>query len=319
MREIWLACGLLAACGGSTPPPPKPVEVAPAAPVVDSHSHSHEREQREHDQAVAAHRKLEDEQQTALGASCTETTGKHERCTPSCYTAEAADPRATKKLKGAVEIQHLVCQRPDSGPYMISDELAPKLQIKPARRAGKPHKKGAWQAEVETAFKPELIVVTGTWHEVTQPLTHEHLRCVAASQYVSIRRPVDACGSTGDIVCEASGNAAAHGLDVVRFRLEEARQLQASGNNDGCQQAALEAIAVARGLPRWRQYAKLNVGQWPTNARFRTRFDGILDEDTLFANAQSLGAEAEAVFATCGGAASAPTTPEQEQSFHTCW
>ena len=305
---------LLAACRGTAAPAPKPVEVAPAAPVDDSH----EREQLQREQAVAAHRKLEDEQQTALAASCTET-GKHERCTPSCYTAEVADPRAAKKVKGAVEIQHLVCQRPDGGPYMISDELDPRLQIRPARRAGKPHKKGAWQAEVETAFKPELVVVTGAWHEVTQPLTHEHLRCVAASRFVAIKKPVDACGSTGDIVCEAGGNAAAHGLDVVRFRLAEARQLQASGNTDGCQQAALEAIAVSRGLPRWRQYAKLNVGQWPANARYRTRFDGILDEDTLFENAQSLGAEAEAVFATCGGAANAPTTAEQEQSFHTCW
>ena len=280
---------------------------------------SHEREQRAREQEIATHRKLEDEQQSALAATCTQT-GKHERCAPSCYTAEAADPRAAKKkLKGPVEIQHLVCQRPDGGPFMISDELDPKLQIKAARRFGKPHKKGAWQAEVETPFRPELVVVTGAWHEITQPLTHEHLRCVTASQYVTLKKPLDACGSTGDITCEAAGNAAAHGLDVVRFRLQEARQLQAAGNNDGCQQAALEAIAVARGLPRWRQYAKLNVGEWPKNARYRTRFDGILDEDTLFENAQSLGAEAEAVFATCGGAAGAPTTAEQEQSFHTCW
>jgi hypothetical protein len=311
---MWLVCGLLASCGGSTAPAPKAVEAPPAAPVVDTHA----QEQREREQEVATHRKLEDEQQTALAAACTET-GKHERCTPSCYTAEAPDPRAAKKLKGPVEIQHLVCQRPVGGPYMISDELDPKLQVKAARRFGKLHKKTSWQAEIETTFHPELLVVTGAWHEVTQPLTHERLRCVAASQYIALRKPLDACASTGDITCEASGNAAAHGLDVVRFRLEEARRLQAAGNNDGCQQAALEAIAVARGLPRWRQYAKLSVGQWPTNARYRTRFDGILDEDTLFTNAQSLGAEAEAVFATCGGAAGAPTTPEQEQSFHTCW
>lgn len=314
VREL-LVIGLVAACGGSTAPAPKPVVVeAPPAPAQDPH----DREQREHDEVVAAHRKLEDEQQTALAATCTDTTAKHERCTPSCYTAEPPDPRAAKKLKGGVEIQHLVCQRPEGGPFMFSDELGGKLAVKPARRFGKPHKKG-WQADVEAAFKPELLVVTGNWREVTQPLTHERLRCVTASQFTSIKKPLDACGGTGELQCEAGGNAAAHGLDVVRFRLEEARQLQVKGDTEGCQQAALEAIAVARGLPRWRQYAKLNVGQWPANARYRTRFDGIVDEDTLFTNAQSLGAEAEAVFATCGGAASAPTTTEQEQSFHTCW
>ena len=86
-----------------------------------------------------------------------------------------------------------------------------------------------------------------------------------------------------------------------------------------CQQAALEAIAVARGLPRWRQYAKLNVEHWTDHAAYRTRFDGTLDEDTLFAQAATLGAEAETVYTACGGAADAPTTPVQEQSFHTCW
>ena len=106
---MWLVCGLLAACGGTPRLAPKAAEPAPAAAVDDSH----EREQRAREQEVATHRKLEDEQQEALAATCTET-GKHERCTPSCYTAEPADPRAAKKLKGPVEIQHLVCQRPSA-------------------------------------------------------------------------------------------------------------------------------------------------------------------------------------------------------------
>lgn len=314
VRELWLVVALVA-CGSSTPAPKPVVEREEITkPVADPQA----AEKAEREREVAIHRKIEEEQQDALGATCAEA-GKHEpRCAPSCYAPAVADPRAGKKLKGAVEIQHIVCQRPEGGPFMVLDDLDAKLAAKAARRFGKAHKKG-WQAEVEASFKPELFVVTSNWREITQPLTKECLRCLPASQFVALKKPLDACGSAGDTLCEASGNAAAHGLNVIRFRLAEARTLQAAGDSEGCQKAALEAVAVARGMPRWRQYAKLNVGQWRDNAHYRTRFDGILDEDTLFANAQSLGMDAEAVFATCGGAAGAPTTAEQEQSFHRCW
>jgi hypothetical protein len=45
----------------------------------------------------------------------------------------------------------------------------------------------------------------------------------------------------------------------------------------------------------------------------------VLDEDGVFATAAQLGTDAEAVYAECGGPASAATTAAQEQSFHTCW
>lgn len=313
VRKLWLVAAVVA-CGSGTPPPKPIVEPVETKPVEDPQA----AEKAERAREVATHRKIEEEQQDALGATCSEP-GKHEpRCAPSCYVPASSDPRAAKKLKGPVEIQHVVCQRPEGGPFMVMDELDAKLAVKPARRFGKPHKKG-WQADVEAAFKPELFVVTGTWREITQPLTKERLRCTTASQFATLKKPLDACGAAGDTLCEAGGNAAAHGLDVIRYRLAEARTLQAAGDTEGCQKAALEAVAVARGMPRWRQYAKLNVGAWRENARYRTRFDGILDEDSVFASAQSLGMDAEAVFATCGGAAGAPTTADQEQSFHRCW
>jgi hypothetical protein len=316
---------MLACSGGSAPAPPP--RTAPVAPVeeapVDAPPAIDEAAQRE--QIVAAHRKLEEEQQTALAAACDDHDPKanHQRCQPSCYVAAAADPRAGKLVRGAVEIQHLVCQRvvagqPDGSPFII-DELEPKLQL---RHAGalRPHRKGTWQADdVEAVLPGDALVVTGNWRNRTHPITHEALRCVTASHYASgLRKPLDGCGAPGDVVCEASKNAAAHGLDVVHYRLAEAQRLQASNDPTGCQQAALEAIAVARGLPRWRQYAKLNVGKWVGNVRFRTRFDGVLDEDTLFATAATLGSAAETTYATCANAA-AQTTAEQEQSFHTCW
>jgi len=299
MRRVVL---VLAACGSSQPPPP------PAPVVVAHHEEAPKRD------IVAEHRKLEAQQQDALAASCDAAPGTKPRCQPSCYAAATADPRAGKKVKGPAELQHLVCQSGTT--WVISDDLDPKLTVRALRgHPPKLHKKDTWQAEVELALP---VTVTGGKHDVTDPITKQTHTCAAASQFIaSLKKPLDACGGTGDVVCEAGGNAAAHGLDVIHFRIVEARRLQASGNTDGCQQAALEAVAVAHGMPRWRQYAKLNVDQWPKDARFRTRFDGVLDEDTLFEMAASLGQTAESVYAACGGTATATT--EQEQSFHTCW
>ncbi len=109
-----------------------------------------------------------------------------------------------------------------------------------------------------------------------------------------------------------------HGINVIHYRLLEARRLQAEGNETGCLQAALEASAVARGMPRWRQYMSLNTTKWKPAKRYRTRFDGTLDEDTLFSTAIALGVEAEKVYTACSASRPA-TSAKQEQSFHTCW
>ena len=71
-------------------------------------------------------------------------------------------------------------------------------------------------------------------------------------------------------------------------------------------------------MPRWRQYVKLNTDRWKASPRYRTRFDGVLDEDALFQTAIDLGVEAQRVLTSCGGADNPPTTAADEQSFHTC-
>lgn len=284
---------------------------------------------------ATAHRELEVEQQTALAATCEKPAGEEPRprCEPSCYRAEPPDPRAGKQL-GRAEILHLVCRGATAGetaPIVFADEIAP---AKVTLRAGrgpmpKPHKKGTWEAAIEAAvaaaLEPELqrgdvIRVTDAWRTVSHPVTNERLRCVTVAHHAkSLRRPLDVCGGRGAIACEANGNAAVHGINVVHYRLAEARRLQAAGKLPDCLRASLEAFAVARGLPRWRQYVSLNVGQWKASPRYRTRFDGILDEEALFATAMALGSEAQALHAECGGPANPRTTAAQEQSFHTCW
>jgi hypothetical protein len=320
-----LACALLG-CGSAAPvatpaAPPPPPPIAPI-PVEDENARRSE--------LAAAHHELEDEQATAFAATCDKPAHTDKRCTPSCYAGEPADVRAGKTLHRSVEIVHHVCTADagNAGPFVIADELGGELR--PARgRVPAAAKQGSWQADVEiavgAALKPELargdvVRVTSGWRPVTHPITAEHWRCVTAVHYArSLRRPLDGCGAQGQVACEATGNAAAHGINVVHYRLAEARRLHASNDEPGCQAAALEAVAVARGLPRWRQYATLNTTKWKASARYRTRFDGVLDEDTLFTTAIALGTDAEAVYASCGGAGTPKTTAAQEQSFHTCW
>ena len=322
MRFVCLA---LVGCAGS--PASAPPGPPSAAGLLASELEARERARRS--DLAAAHREKLDEQSTALAATCTKpkTEPVEPRCQPSCYTPEPADPRAGTKPVRPVEITHVVCER--AGTYVIADELG-DVAVRPVRgRLPKPNKQGTWQADVESAVtlalqpditRGDVVRVTGAWKTQMHPISRESLRCVTVAHYArALRRPLDACGSQGAIACEASHDDAAHGLNVVHFRLLEARRLQADGKSSECMQAALEAIAVARGMPRWRQYMSLNTNKWKPPARYRTRFDGVLDEDTLFARAIALGTEAEAVYVTCGGSPNPKTTAEHEQSFHTCW
>jgi hypothetical protein len=308
---------VLIACGGKNAPPPAPPPQPPAVAVRSQPS-----AEQKHEEIVAEHRKIESEQQDAFAIACSEDPPHDKRCKPGCYEPAPADLRSGKKLTGAVEIQRLACQTGES--YVLVDGLAPELVAKPARgRFPKPHKIG-WQAPIEQAqllpklAKGDVLVVTGKrLRDYRDPATHETRTCVIVSQFTHLKKPLDKCGGD-NYGCEATGNNAAHGLDLIHFRLAEARELQAAHKQEPCQAAALEAIAVSRGMPRWRQYAKLNTRGWHDVAAYRTRFDGILDEDTVFATAASLGTDAESVYAACGGA-SAKTVAEDEQSFHGCW
>ena len=328
VRLVWL---VLASCGVAAPaterPAPSPGSAGardaaePSAPSAPSARRAQPRRR------TASWRTSKP---TALAATCEPGAAREPRCLPSCYAAEPPDPRAGKKLAGAMELAHVACTRAGSAPFLADELGGARLAARPYRgRPPKPSKPGTWQAEVEAAvaaaLQPErargdVVRVTGGWKTIVHPASNERLRCVTVSHYTKAARGVlDACGARGAVACEAAGNAAAHGLNVVHYRLVEARRQLAAGARDACRTAALEAIAVARGMPRWRQYVALNIARWRTYARYRTRFDGLLDEDALFARVLELGAAAESVHAACGGAASPRTAVADEQSFHRCW
>jgi hypothetical protein len=329
VTRLAIAVVLVMACGSSSPPPAQqpPPPTQPPPPSGPSEAEiAVQKQAQQRAELTEAHHKLEAEQQDALAKTCAEVgPPSHDRCLPSCYATEPADARATKKLAGAVEIEHLACETAD-GAIVTADELAKSpLHARPFRRRfPREHKKGSWQETFETALNQNLprgdvVIVTGAKRDITNALTHEVLHCAPAARYArSPRHPIDRCGSIGDVTCEAQGNAAARAVNVAHYRVEEAKRLEAAGNTNDCLEAALEAVAVSRGLPRWRQYAKLNVQRWTDHLIYRTRFDGTLDEDTLFATIAKLGSDAESIYASCGGG-TANTTAEQEQSFHACW
>lgn len=326
---------LVVGCGAGSPPPPAPVqprvdEQAVAAERAAEAERAAKAEQARRDELAAAHRERLDEQATALAARCEDPAGAAaKRCVPSCYPREAVDARAGKKVSRPAEIVHLVCARDTTaGPFLVVGELAGGDVRARRGRMPKPHRKGSWQATVEaavaTALEPELargdvVRVTGAWKSRVVPGSRERMRCVTVSHYAAATRgALDACGGRGAVACEAAGNAAALGANLVHYRLAEAKRFHKAGKHSECQQAAFEALAVARGLPRWRQYMALNTDQWKAFPRYRTRFAGLVDEDTLFANAIALGTEAHDVYVACGGAANPTTTAAQEQAFHSC-
>ncbi len=331
--SLLIACG----CGGGGPAPSTTNTAAtvPSGTAHDDTRAANARAERErHDALAAQHRVAELEQQNALAAACAEPPpwNKHARCAPSCYPTEPADARADHELAGAMEIQHVVCRRGGDVPYAVIDELGgASLRVQRVRgRLPRAHRKG-WQADVAAWFRDaqpaalprtDVVLVKGRWRTRAHPLSKEKLSCVTVSHYArGLRGTLDACGAVAKsgVTCEAEGSPAARAINVVHYRLAEARRLEAAHELDACREAALEAVAVARGLPRWRQYKKLNVDEWNDRLVYRTRFDGVIDEDALFAAVATYGSDAEAVYVACGGAAGAATKVDQEQSFHTCW
>lgn len=328
MRVVFCAVALVS-CSSTAEQKPTTTPTGPSGPSEAELRLRNERQERiARDAIVTKHRKLESAQQDALGATCNDPVAwAKQHCGPTCYPPEPKDPRAGTKVGGTVEVQHQVCQREDEQ-FVVIDELDPKLKTRAFRkRFPRPPKQGTWQAELATWFaehqvgklaRRDAIAIVGSWKPVEHPLTKESLKCVRLVHYTAAPRgKLDDCGARKKTACEATGNAAARGINLVHYRLAQARQLQSAGDDAGCAEAALEAVATARGMPRWRQYAKLNVGQWTEGLAYKTRFDGTLDEDSLFAAAAALGVAAEQVYAACAGT-NAQTKPEQEHAFHSC-
>jgi hypothetical protein len=120
------------------------------------------------------------------------------------------------------------------------------------------------------------------------------------------------CGMP-NLLCEPLGSKTARAINIVHFRVEEAKTAQSAGKKVVCQDAARAAVATASGLNKFRDQQKAQHN-WGTKYPYKTRYDGTLDEQALFAKVDEYKKAAEGLFKSCGGTRLA-ATPEEEMAF----
>lgn len=120
------------------------------------------------------------------------------------------------------------------------------------------------------------------------------------------------CGMP-NLLCEALGSKVARGINIVHYRIEEAKTAQAAGKKPVCQDAARAAAATASGVSKFRDQQKA-AHNWNTRYPYKTRYDGTLDEQALFARLAEYKKAAEGLFKSCGGSKLA-FTPDEEMAF----
>jgi hypothetical protein len=166
---------------------------------------------------------------------------------------------------------------------------------------------GAVAGAARAAFAPYKddlkdlhFVVQGGWHlerdDHLDPVRFITVR-VFASNWGLVN---DQCGGHGEVSCEATGSKTALAINYIHYRLDEAKKL-APSDKASCRAASFFAVATARGLRRFRDH-RIATKKWATGVSYKTRYDGVVDEKTLFAKAAQYEAEALALHKQCGGA-----------------
>jgi hypothetical protein len=110
------------------------------------------------------------------------------------------------------------------------------------------------------------------------------------------------CGvTTPNAVCEwsSTGRGGALGLNIARFRLNQAKEL-AGKNDEHCRTAAWHAVGLARALPELRA-ARKKENNWPDDRKYVTRWDGTLNDKQLFDTMGKIEKEASALYLKCKG------------------
>lgn len=108
------------------------------------------------------------------------------------------------------------------------------------------------------------------------------------------------CGKADDnLVCEASGSNTALALNIIHFRLDEARKAQKAGKKDVCRDASQVAAATSQGVTKYRTAQKVKK-EWSDGLVYQTRA-GTLPEAKAFEFVDKSLKEATKLFKACGG------------------
>jgi len=247
---------------------------------------------------------------------------EHPRCMPSCYHTEKPAKESGTSIKTCGYFTKGITEadlgRGRFGPPEVN-QGATQGELVPSCKFPTPGKK--WAALTKATrgavdAKPGDVVFvpdSETWGECT--VGDEPARCIDLYWYgKKMDFDITDCG-TGDlnVRCEGGGNPAARAINVAHFRVDEATKLSAGGNKADCKKAALEAVAVSRGL------AKSNIGFADEDtAKYKTLFDGTLNRQALTKKLAELGKQATALYKGCGGG-EPRTSDEDEQSYHARW
>ncbi len=256
------------------------------------------------------------------GGGTKEATSEPVKCAPSCYSIEPAAPAAGKEVKACMHQTKGFCQDATTagwGPANLNAGVT-FVEIVDSCKFPAP-KSGKWATLSKNAVgqygsvKPgDVVFIPSSEEWYTAESDNATSRCVDLHWYEKEASvTLNVCGGTGStFVCERSGSRAALGFNMLHARLDEAKRLKAAEDVAGCKIAARQAIAFSRGLPRF----KKNLGgDWAQGLTYKTRADGTLKEKELFAKAAKLGAEAESVFASCGGEKKVATDEKEELGF----
>lgn len=244
------------------------------------------------------------------------------QCKPSCYENEHAakwDASDYKHVCGYKEWNFQSVKPRGSGWTPLASSGIPsanptKTPCKPPKNSG-----GKWKGvikQVKSAFGPigrDLknlhYVVQGNWkHDRDGNL--DPRKSVTVRIYASNwELKPNECGSHGtETVCEASGSQGARAFNYMRFRLDEAKKHQKS-DKEACLISSFAAVATARGVKKFRA-GRIKKKTWSPGLTYKTRFDGELGEEELFAKVDEVEKEALALHVKCGGESPLITAPE---------
>ena len=257
---------------------------------------------------------------TAARSFAERAGGGSSLCTPSCYEPEQPSPDANKKTTTCAHFTKGFCETAVNGSWSEPElnqggtlqEVVPDCRF-PAPDTGKWASMSRRAVGVLDAARGDVafIPADAEWYDADSS-DGSRLRCLDLHLYArAAHLELTKCGTPDEAtVCEAVGSKSARAINVAHFRIDEATRLAAT-DKQGCQQAALQAIAFSRGLPKY----KTELGaQWVAGLTYKTRYDGVVSEKRLFSKLRKLGARGLELYESCGGT-DPTTTPDDEMAF----